>query len=115
MVATLKGRDFLTLRDFSADEILEILRLARTVKEFREMFRGALDGKGVAMIFEKPSTRTRVSFEMAVSELGGTPIYLRPIEMQLARGESLADTARVLSRYVSLIMARVYELSLIHI
>ena len=109
MVATLKGRDFLTLRDFSADEILEILRLARMVKESREMFRGALDGKGVAMIFEKPSTRTRVSFEMAVSELGGTPIYLRPIEMQLARGESLADTARVLSRYVSLIMARVYE------
>ena len=109
MVAALKGRDFLTLRDFSADEILEILKLAKKVKGFRNMFRGALDGKGVAMIFEKPSTRTRISFEMAVSELGGTPIYLRPMEMQLKRGESLADTARVLSRYVSLIMARVYE------
>jgi len=109
VIAALKGRDFLTLRDFSADEILEILRLARIVKGSREMFRRALDGKGVAMIFEKPSTRTRVSFEMAVSELGGTPIYLRPIDMQLGRGESLADTARVLSRYVSLIMARVHE------
>ena len=109
MIAALKGRDFLTLRDFSGDEILEILKLAKKVKESRKMFRGALDGKGVAMFFEKPSTRTRISFEMAVSELGGTPIYLRPMEMQLKRGESLADTARVLSRYVSLIMARVYE------
>jgi len=109
MVAALKGRDFLTLRDFSADEILEILKLAKKVKGSRNMFRGALDGRGVAMIFEKPSTRTRISFEMAVSELDGTPIYLRPMEMQLKRGESLADTARVLSRYVSLIMARVYE------
>ncbi|RLG04562.1 MAG: ornithine carbamoyltransferase [Thaumarchaeota archaeon] len=109
MVAALKGRDFLTLRDFSADEILEILKLAKKVKGSRNMFRGALDGRGVAMIFEKPSTRTRIFFEMAVSELGGTPIYLRPMEMQLKRGESLADTARVLSRYVSLIMARVYE------
>ena len=109
MVAALKGRDFLTLRDFSADEILEILKLAKKVKGSRNMFRGALDGRGVAMIFEKPSTRTRISFEMAVSELGGTPICLRPMEMQLKRGESLADTARVLSRYVSLIMARVYE------
>ena len=109
MVAALKGRDFLTLREFSADVILEILKLAKKVKGSRNMFRGALDGRGVAMIFEKPSTRTRISFEMAVSELGGTPIYLRPMEMQLKRGESLADTARVLSRYVSLIMARVYE------
>ena len=109
MIAALKGRDFLTLRDFSGDEILEILKLAKKVKESRKMFRGVLDGKGVAMFFEKPSTRTRISFEMAVSELGGTPIYLRPMEMQLKRGESLADTARVLSRYVSLIMARVYE------
>jgi len=109
MIAALEGRDFLTLRDFSGDEILEILKLAKKVKGSRKMFRGALDGKGVAMIFEKPSTRTRISFEMAVSELGGTPIYLRPMEMQLKRGESLADTARVLSRYVSLIMARVYE------
>ena len=109
MIAALRGRDFLTLRDFSGDEILAILKLAKKVKESRKMFRGALDGKGVAMFFEKPSTRTRISFEMAVSELGGTPIYLRPMEMQLKRGESLADTARVLSRYVSLIMARVYE------
>jgi len=109
MIAALRGRDFLTLRDFSGDEILEILKLAKKVKGSRKMFRDALDGKGVAMIFEKPSTRTRISFEMAVSELGGTPIYLRPMEMQLKRGESLADTARVLSRYVSLIMARVYE------
>jgi len=109
MITALKGRDFLTLRDFSSEEILGILRLAKKVKGSRKMFRGALDGKGVAMFFEKPSTRTRVSFEMAVSELGGTPIYLRPMEMQLKRGESLADTARVLSRYVSLIMARVYE------
>ena len=69
----------------------------------------SLTGKLVALVFEKPSTRTRVSFEAAVRQLGGQPIVLYGSEMQLGRGESVADTARVLSRYVDLIMIRTFE------
>lgn len=67
---------------------------------------GALAGKPIALVFEKPSTRTRISFEVGIAELGGTPVVLRGDEMQLSRGESPADTARVLSRYVSAIAVR---------
>lgn len=68
--------------------------------------RGALDGRILALIFESPSTRTRVSFEVAMRQLGGETIFLRPEEMQLGRGETIADTARVLSRFVDAIMIR---------
>ena len=68
--------------------------------------RRALTGKSVALIFEKPSTRTRVSFEVGVVELGGHPVVLRGDEMQLSRGESVEDTARVMSRFVSAIVIR---------
>lgn len=106
----LKGRDFLRLQDFSAEEIWAILKLARRLKRMRGRGAGRrLRGKSVAMIFEKPSTRTRVSFEIAVEELGGKALYLSRNELQLGRGETVADTARVLSRYVHLIMARVYR------
>lgn len=106
----LRGRDLLELQDFSPEEIWKILKTARTLKKCRGRRQvGKLKGKSVAMIFEKPSTRTRVSFEVAVEELGGKALYLSRSELQLGRGETIADTARVLSRYVHLIMARVYK------
>jgi len=106
----LRGRDFLELQDFSAEEIWKILKTTHILKKYRGKKRiNKLRGKSVAMIFEKPSTRTRVSFEVAVEELGGKALYLSRSELQLGRGETIADTARVLSRYVHLIMARVYK------
>ncbi len=107
IVESLRGRDLLTLQDLNREEILGLLKLSAELKKDRGMFRGRLAGRSVAMIFEKPSTRTRVSLDVAISELGGNPIYLRFDELQLGRGETIADTARVLSRYVDLITARV--------
>jgi ornithine carbamoyltransferase len=85
-----------------------LLERAADLKRGRERGEGskALAGRSVALIFEKPSTRTRVSFEVGVAELGATPLVLRGDELQLARGESIADTARVLSRYVHAIVIR---------
>lgn len=106
----LKGRDFLRLQDFTAEEIWAILKLSKKLKKMRgRSATRPLRGKNVALLFEKPSTRTRISFELAVVELGGTPIYLSRAETQLGRGETIADTARVLSRYFHLIMARVHK------
>jgi len=107
IVKSLRGRDLLTLRDLTRDEILGLLRLSAELKRDRRMFSGRLSGRNVAMIFEKPSTRTRISLDVAVAELGAHPIYLRFDELQLGRGETVADTARALSRYVDLIAARV--------
>jgi len=107
IVESLRGRDLLTLQDLTRDEILGLLRLSAELKKDRRMFSGRLSGRSVAMIFEKPSTRTRISLDVAAAELGAHPIYLRFDELQLGRGETVADTARVLSRYVDLITARV--------
>jgi ornithine carbamoyltransferase len=102
------ARSFLTGEELSADEIDALLDRALELKAGRERGegRGSLEGKTVALVFERPSTRTRISFEVGVSELGGAPIVLRGDELQLARGESLADTGRVLSRYVHAIAIR---------
>jgi len=107
IVESLRGRDLLTLQDLTRDEILGLLRLSAELKKDRRIFSGRLSGRSVAMIFEKPSTRTRISLDVAAAELGAHPIYLRFDELQLGRGETVADTARVLSRYVDLITARV--------
>ncbi|HDN79809.1 MAG: ornithine carbamoyltransferase [Chloroflexi bacterium] len=100
----------LSIADLGVDEIWHILNLARDLKE--EWKRGGneplLAGKTLGMIFQKPSLRTRVSFEMAMRHLGGYAIYLSPNEIQLGKRESVADVARVLSRYVDGIMARVF-------
>jgi ornithine carbamoyltransferase len=107
IIESLRGRDLLTLQDLEPEEIMGLVRLSAELKRDRRLFSGRLSGRSIAMIFEKPSTRTRVSLDVAVSELGGRPIYLRFDELQLGRGETIADTARVLSRYVDLITARV--------
>ena len=106
-----KGRDVLTLQEFSPDEILYILKTAKDLKEKQRTNQQhrLLEGKQLALIFQKPSTRTRVSFEVAMNELGGSSLYLSANDLQLGRGETIADTARVLSRYVHCIMARVYK------
>lgn len=111
MVCKLKGRHFLTLADFTKEEIETFLETAKDLKlkAKRGEFPPLLAGKTLAMIFEKPSTRTRVSFEVAMYQLGGYALYLSKNDLQLGRGETIADTARVLSRYVDCIMARVYS------
>lgn len=103
-------KHFLKETDFSRAEITEIFSLARAVKKnrLRETPR-TLDRQTWAMIFSKSSTRTRVSFEVAVRELGGFPLYLNKNDIQLGRGESVRDTARVLSRYVHGMIVRTYD------
>lgn len=104
-------RDFLTLRDLGAEGILAVLDRSEALRRLRA--EGApspkpLAGRSVALIFEKPSTRTRVSFEVAVYELGGHPLVLSSRDLQLGRGETIEDTARVLSRYVHAIVLRTF-------
>ena len=102
------ARDFLTGEELSPDELSALLERALELKEGRSSGLGAdrLAGKSIALVFDRPSTRTRVSFEVGVAELGGTPLILRGDELQLSRGESMGDTAAVLSRYVQAIVVR---------
>ncbi len=101
-------RHFLTGEELGAFELGKLLDRALELKKGRRAGVGAeaLAGRSVALVFEKPSTRTRISFEVGVAELGGTPIVLRGDELQVSRGESVGDTARVLSRYVDAIVIR---------
>ncbi len=102
-------KHFLTLNDFSKDEIFEILEISKNIKDdFKQgILKPLLKDKHLAMIFEKSSTRTRVSFEVGISQLGGKGIFLSSNDIQLGRGEPLKDTARVLSKMCDFIMARV--------
>jgi ornithine carbamoyltransferase len=102
-------RHFLDLIDIPTAELRGMITDARAMKADRQGARHRLAGKTLAMIFERPSTRTRVSFEVAMRQLGGDAILLTAEEMQLGRGESLGDTARVLSRYVDVIMIRMLD------
>jgi ornithine carbamoyltransferase len=101
-------KDFLTGEELGAFELGKLLDRAAELKAGRgeRLAADALAGRSVALVFEKPSTRTRISFEVGVAELGATPIVLRGDELQLSRGESVGDTARVLSRYVDAIVVR---------
>jgi ornithine carbamoyltransferase len=101
-------RDFLSLADLSAKELEDLLDAADSVKKKPKTWNDRLAGKHVALIFEKPSTRTRVSFEVAVTGLGGDAVVLRGDELQLGRGETVEDTGRVLSRYVDAIVVRTF-------
>ena len=103
-------RHFLDLADIPAQELRGMLTAGRAMKSARHSRQPdgrPLAGKMLAMIFEKPSTRTRVSFDVGMRQLGGETICLTGAEMQLGRGETIADTARVLSRYVDAIMIRI--------
>ncbi|HUG52982.1 MAG TPA: ornithine carbamoyltransferase [Vicinamibacteria bacterium] len=105
----MKQKHLVSIRDHTRAEIEEIFDLARRVKASPGEYSQALRGKSLGMIFLKPSTRTRVSFEVAMFQLGGHALNLGADEIQLHRGETVADTARVLSRYVDGIMARVFS------
>jgi ornithine carbamoyltransferase len=105
-------RHFLDLIDIPRHDLRDMIAMSRAIKARRKSSGAAdrpLAGKTLAMIFERPSTRTRVSFEVAMRQLGGDAIMLTADEMQLGRGETIADTARVLSRYVDVIMIRTLE------
>lgn len=107
---SLKGRNFVDLTDFERFELRQVLDTAHDLK--RKQKRGEphelLKGKSMAMIFMKSSTRTRVSFEVGMTQLGGHSLFLQPSGTQLGRGETIGDTALVLSRYCDVIMARVF-------
>ncbi len=103
-------KDFLDIADFSASEIHEIFELAGELKakQKRGEAHRHLAGKTLAMIFQKPSTRTRVSFEVGMFQLGGHALYLGPNDIQIGKRETTADVARTISRYVDVIMARLF-------
>lgn len=108
---SLKGKDFLTLKDFTGQEILDMVQLGIDLKA--KLKAGIptpiLAGKSLGMIFQKSSTRTRVSFEVGMYQLGGQALFLSSNDLQIGRGEPIQDTARVLSRYLDAILIRTYS------
>ena len=111
MAIHMKGKSLASLYDLTQEEIEQIFKTSELLKlqTLRGQGHPLLKGKTLAMIFEKPSTRTRVSFEVGMWQLGGYALYLSSSDLQLGRGETIADTAQVLSRYVDGIMARVFS------
>jgi ornithine carbamoyltransferase len=103
------ARHFLSIDDLSRSELDDLLERSAKLKSSPGDGAGALAGRSVAMIFEKPSTRTRVSFEVAIDELGGHAVVLSSSELQLGRGETIEDTGRVMSRYVQAVVVRTFE------
>jgi ornithine carbamoyltransferase len=101
-------KDFISLHDLTSGEVADLLDLALRVKANPDEYRTALSGRTLAMVFQKSSTRTRVSFEVGIYQLGGQALFLSSRDLQLGRGETIRDTAQVLSRYVDSIMARTF-------
>ena len=113
---SLKGRSFTRVADWTRDELLEVLDLADELKRLQHGHEGEeqhhlLPGRTLGMIFQKPSTRTRISFEVGIYQLGGMGLYLSAGDLQLGRGETIRDTATVLSRYLDAIMIRTFAQS----
>jgi ornithine carbamoyltransferase len=110
---TLKGRSFTRVADWDRDELLQVLDLADELKRLQQAGEEhhLLPGRTLGMVFQKPSTRTRVSFEVGIYQLGGLGLYLSASDLQLGRGETIKDTAHVLSRYLDAIMIRTYAQS----
>lgn len=104
--STLHQQSMLTLLDFSAEEIKQLLELAAHMKKNPSAYYNHLAHRSLGMIFENASTRTRVSFEVAMTQMGGHSLFLSPRDMQIGRGEPIQDTAKVLSRYVDALMIR---------
>ncbi|PLT30430.1 ornithine carbamoyltransferase [Peribacillus deserti] len=104
-------KDFLAISDFSSDQIIDLLELAKKIKAQKNLGEQylPLKGKTLGMIFEKSSTRTRVSFEVGMLQLGGNALFLSSNDLQIGRGETIADTARVLSEYLDGIMIRTFS------
>ncbi|MGZ4148012.1 MAG: ornithine carbamoyltransferase, partial [Actinomycetota bacterium] len=103
------ARDYLSVDDLSPEELERVLDLSTRVKADPDALVDRLRGKSVALVFEKPSTRTRMSFQVGVAELGAHPLYISASELQLGRGETIEDTGRVMSRYVDAIVLRTFE------
>src|ERR671937_2782373 len=110
---SLKGRSFTRVADWDRDELLQVLELADDLKRLQQAGEEhhLLPGRTLGMVFQKPSTRTRVSFEVGIYQLGGFGLYLSGNDLQLGRGETIKDTAHVLSRYLDGIMIRTYAQS----
>ncbi len=106
-------RDFLSIRDFSPEEIRQLLALGAEIKAHPAQYTESLKGKTLAMIFEKPSLRTRVSFDVGIHQLGGFSLYLSPAEINLGKRESIPDVARNLERMVQAVMIRTFAHRLI--
>lgn len=102
-------KHFLSITDLSKKELDDILYLAKRVKSNPRKFKNSLQGKVLGLLFNKPSTRTRVSFESGMYQLGGNTIFLTEKEIQIGRGESIVDTAKVLSKYLDAIVIRTFE------
>ncbi|MCU0821000.1 MAG: ornithine carbamoyltransferase [Spirochaetes bacterium] len=110
-IPAIKSKDLIDITDFTKNEIFDIFKLASTLKAGNargKCQKKYLCGKSLAMIFEKSSTRTRVSFETGMYQLGGNALFLNSSDIQIGRGETMADTAKVLSRYVDAIMIRTF-------
>ncbi len=101
-------KDFVSIRDFSPREMQDLLLLGRQIKAYPDVYREALKGKTLAMIFEKPSLRTRVTFDVGIQQLGGFSLYLSPAEINLGQRESVYDVAKNLERMVQCIMIRTF-------
>ncbi len=102
-------RDFLTLKDYSGDEIEHILELSQLIKKDKSKYGNFLDGKNIAMLFDKHSTRTRISFEAGINQLGGKALILDSKSLQLDRGETYKDTAEIFSLYVDGVIIRTFK------
>ncbi len=111
MAVKMKGKSLISINDLTIEEIYEIFDVSKTLKEKKNIGEPhkVLEGKTLGMIFSKPSTRTRVSFETGIYQLGGIGLYFGPNDLQLNRGESISDTAKVLSRYLDGIMIRTFS------
>ena len=105
----MKARSLISVADLTPEELRELFSLTARVKSEPERYRSRLSGKSLALIFQKSSTRTRVSFEVGMLQLGGQGLFLSSRDLQLGRGETISDTAQVLSRYVDGIMARTFS------
>jgi len=110
MKKILPGKDFLTISDFTKEQLMEVIEFAIKLKNMQKLGKPHryLEGKTLAMIFEKASTRTRVSFETGIFQLGGSAQFLTREDLQLGNGETISDTAKVLSRYVDALMIRTF-------